>query len=128
MPFPRIYGLPRPHTISTPGENWIAFDFKYNDASPEKCFTIPKDYRIITAQIVITVPFNDAASKLKIGTLAQADKYMTDTENVPSEIGENESNPYELLANDTDVYVTIIPATATQGEGTVLIEFDQPFP
>jgi hypothetical protein len=74
------------------------------------------------------VPFNDANSKLKVGTLAQDDKYMDDTENVPTEIGENESNPYELLSIDTDVYVTIIPAAATQGEGVVMIEYDQPFP
>lgn len=128
MPFPRIYGLPRPHSVETPGENWIAFDFNYNDASPEKCFMIPATYRIITAQIIITVPFNDAAATLKLGTLAQADKYMADTENVPSEVGENESNPYDLLSLDTDVYITINPMAATQGEGVVLIEYDQPFP
>jgi hypothetical protein len=129
MPFPRIY--PTVYNgggVIPPGENWIAFDFNFLTPNPTKCFTIPTGYRILTCQVEITTPFNDAAATIKVGNLAQADKFMTDSENVPNEVGEYESNPYQVLAADEDVYVSIIKAGATQGAGAVLIEFDQPFP
>jgi hypothetical protein len=128
MPFPRIYSFRHFSGPVAPGDNWIAADFVFNTPSPFMCFTIPTGYRILTARIDITVPFNDAGSLLKVGTLAQADKYMADTQNVPQIIGENETKPYDLLVAPTDIYLTITPAAATAGRGVVLIEFDRPFP
>lgn len=129
MPFPRVYSfsahLPPP---ATPGENWIAADFTFSDVSPKKLFTIPTNYRIITAQIVIQTVFDDATATLTVGTLASPSLFITATENDPSIVGENESNRYLLTTVDTDIYLTINPGTSTQGVGTVLLEFDQPFP
>lgn len=126
--FPRIYPFRTPPPPYTPGENWLARDFNWNTPSPFNLYTIPINYRIITCQIRIHTPFNDAASKLKVGTLAIANRFMTEDENVPNEIGEYESNPYLLTSAATDIYITITPAAASQGFGTVLLEFDQPFP
>ena len=128
MPFPRVYGIPQPHSPYTPGENWIAKDFNWDDGSPVNLFTIPKDYRIITCQIVITTAFNDIDSTLMLGTLAQADRFMTEEENEPNVVGENESNPYYMTPVNTDFYLTINKEGTSQGAGTVLVEFDQPFP
>jgi len=128
MPHPRVYGIPSPHSPATPGENWVAADFNFDDASPKKLFTIPVNYRIITCQIVIETPFDDDTATLTVGTLAEFDKFMAADQNEPTVIGENESNPYLLTTVDTDIYITINPAAAVQGIGTVLLEFDQPFP
>lgn len=126
MPFPRVYPLQWGSSVVPPlGENWLAKDFIFSDASPLLCFPMKAGWRIITCQVVIQVPFNDAAATLKVGNLGLDDRYMTDTENNPLETGEYEANPYEYLLADEDIYLTIAPGASIQGRGTVLMEFDQ---
>lgn len=128
MPFPRVYAINTSASPITPDKTWIAENFIFSDASPKKVFTVPAGYSIITCQIVITTPFDDPTALLKVGTLALVSKYMADTANDPSVSGEYETNPYEAVVADTDVYLTLTPGVSIQGAGVVQMELDQPLP
>lgn len=128
MPFPRVYPLQASGGSVSPDKTWIAEDFAFTDASPKKVFTIPAGYSIITCQVIITTVFNDPIATLKVGTLALVNKYMTDTANDPTQLGEYETNPYQAVLVDTDIYLSIAAGAATQGVGVVQMELSQPLP
>jgi hypothetical protein len=128
MPFPRVYGINAGGGPSTPDKTWVAENFLFSDASPKKVFTIPAGYSIITCQIIINTVFDDATTTLKVGTLALDNKYMADTANSPTESGEYETNPYQAVLVDTDIYLTLAPGASTQGAGVVQLELSQPLP
>lgn len=114
--------IPRGETLPQKG-TLISQTFNYNDTSPKKLFTIPYNNRIISCKIEITGAFNDATATLQVGTLATPNKYMDVSVNVPSVIDVYESLPYDVLAANTDVYVTIVPAAATAGAGVIILEY-----
>lgn len=128
MPFPRVYGINGGAGPISPDKTWIGENFIFSDASPKKVFTVPAGYSIITCQIIIITAFDDVATTLKVGTLALNNKYMNDTANVPTESGEYETNPYQAVLVDTDIYLTLSPGASIQGSGVVQMELDQPLP
>jgi hypothetical protein len=100
------------------------FPFAFNTASPATVFNIPAGARILTIGLQIGTAFDDPSATIKIGDAGQDDRLMTVAQNVPSEIGEYESNPIYQYVSATNILLTISPGTSTQGSGVVIVEFN----
>lgn len=100
--------------------------FAYNEASPKAIITLPAGTRIVTAEIIITQNFDDAAATLTIGDSGDPDRLMEASENDPSSSGEYAANRFYEFVGATTIELTINPAAATQGSGQVVIEYKQP--
>ena len=120
MPFPRIYNL---DGVTTGASEIIGIPFVFSDASPKMVFQLPAGCYLVTTQIKIVVPFDDAAATLLIGDNLIPDKYMKAEENDPTEIAEYETNPYEKITAIKNIYLAISPAASVQGSGLVVIEY-----
>lgn len=100
--------------------------FAYNEASPKTIITLPATTRIVSAQIIITQSFDDAAATLTLGDSGDPDRLMEASENDPASSGEYEASRFYELPAPTTIELTINPATSTQGSGQVVIEYKQP--
>ena len=124
MTFPRLYNLESSEDSSA---NEIKTGrFNFNDGSPKTVFTLQNTSQILTMQIKIDVPFDGVAPTLTVGTGAVPDKYIKTYQNDPKTADEYETNPFDVLAADTPIIVTIVPSGSTQGSGIVVCEYKKP--
>jgi len=124
MPFPRIYNLESAEDSTANEIKTGAFSF--NDASPKTVFTLQNTSQILTMQIKIDTPFDGIAPKLEVGVGGNINKYIKDWQNDPKVADEYETNPFEVLAADTPILITITPSGSTQGSGIVVCEYKKP--
>lgn len=133
MPCPRIYNLA---AISgggggTPTEaidEIKHYSFSFSTVSPINAIALSAGVRVLTVAIKIITPFDDVDSEIKVGFPGDDDGYMNINQNIASETGEYETNPFRYLASAENVILTIDPKLSTQGEGLLIIEVDKPTP
>jgi hypothetical protein len=124
MPMPRIYNIASMAAAGGSTEEVLSGTFSFGDISPKKVFTVPTNCRIITCQVIIDIPFDDVAATLTVGKLGDMSKYMAANQNIASESGEYQNDPYEFTSGAVDIYVTINKGASIQGQGIVLLEID----
>ena len=103
------------------GVSVVKIPFSFGDASPKLIYQIQGV--VYSAAIAIIVPFNGAASTLKIGDATVNDRLLSADQNDPSTGGEYETNPCFNYSSLTQLYLTIAPGSGiTQGSGFVILE------
>lgn len=129
MPCPRIYNLAAISGGGTPTEaidEIKHFNFSFSTASPINAIALSANVRVLTVAVKIITPFDDPNSEISVGFSGDPSGYMTVDQNIASETGEYETNPFRYLTVAEDVVLTIDPAASTQGEGLLIIEVDKP--
>ncbi len=105
----------------SPGATYSA-DFAWGDATPIVVMSVPLNYLIVAASVVIENEFDGAGAAITIGLTSDADVLMPADGNYPDTEGRYEHNP-GVRATDGLIYLTIVPgAGATQGSGTIYVE------
>ena len=98
--------------------------FAYGDATPTTIFTASDDLVIKSITLIVLTAFNGVGAKVKIGTDANSELLMAESENSLSVVGSFETSPNETVLDGTEIKVFITPgAGATQGQAGILIEY-----
>lgn len=105
------------------GNQWIAaasFDFNDNGVIP--VYTPLQNKEIVTVQIIIQTPFDNAGATAEVGITGDTDLFMQTSENDLTTNGEYETNPAEQLNAGQALNLLLTPSGSTQGSGIVLIQ------
>jgi|ERR1035437_8036119 hypothetical protein len=105
-------------------EEIFTMPFSFNDASPKSIFIIPAGARIVSVKICITTAFNDPHATLAIGDIGTTNRLMTRLQNIPSEIGDNESNVPFTYVLATQLILLSDPQGSSTGSGYVVIIYN----
>lgn len=134
MPAPRIYNVQGllggggggGYTPNQAVDEIKTYPFSFSDSSPINAIQLEAGVRVLTVGIKIITPFNDPLSEIIVGYTGNLNAYMGVDQNVPSETGEYESNPYRTTPSSEYVILSIDKKTSTQGEGVLVVEIDKP--
>lgn len=106
-------------------QNTAVVPFSYGDATPKPIAAIAAGRSVLTAVVVILVPFNGEGAALQLGDSAQLDRLMNSSQVEPTYAAEYESNPAHTYSTATEVLLTISPGDGCiQGTGYVLLEVE----
>ena len=107
------------------GANEFITRFSYGDSTP-KLLNIPITGLVDRVVIGIDIPFN-TPSTLSIGTSSNPSLLMSVGQNLPTEIGQFESNPSANLVNQQIILTITNPDPGiSQGSGFVIVEYSVP--
>lgn len=99
--------------------------FDYGDATPKNLYIIDEDKTVLQVSIVILTEFDDPTATLSVGDADDAERLLTITDNIPSQLGTYTTDPaYQYLSTST-ITLSISPGTSTQGSGLVVITYQQ---
>ena len=101
------------------------FAFTYQTASSTTLATVAEGIRIKKVTILIDVAFNSANTLLSVGHTGNANGLMAGTDNDPQTTGQYEVEPNFLYSGADTVTFHLTIGTATQGSGTVFLEYKQ---
>lgn len=105
-----------------PGGTVPPIPFGYGDA-PGTIWTAPAAGTLAVARLKMTVPFDDAAASLSLGTAEDHEAVLPADLNAPSLIAEYEYTPDLRLAADQPIWIYPSPGTSVAGAGIVFLTF-----
>lgn len=134
MPAPRIYnsqglvggGGGGGYTPDQKVDEIKTYPFSFSDSSPINAIQLEAGVKVLSVAVKITTPFNDTASEIMVGYTGNLNAYMGIEQNVASETGEYETNPYRTTPSSEYVILSIDKKTSTQGAGVLIVEIDKP--
>ncbi|MBD1995297.1 hypothetical protein H6G00_01460 [Leptolyngbya sp. FACHB-541] len=112
-----------PSLETADGNTGIKIPFSYGDASPKTIYVAGAGQTIVTANVIIQVPFNGLNCALELGDAEMSDRLMRSDQVVPEFPAEYETNPGYTYSQSTPILLSIYPGLGcSQGSGFVLIE------
>lgn len=99
-------------------------DFAFDTSSPFNISSaVPANSTVIKFVVNVKTIFDGTTPQLDIGDAGDADRIAADTENDLTTLGVYTGNKWVEYASSTQLTGTLTLSGATQGEGSVLIQF-----
>lgn len=105
-------------SAGAPKDGYVAFTFA--SGSPLTLIVLSAGDVIEFVQVIVETTFDDAATTLKVGTVATPDLVLGTAEIAPGVVGQSRSDVAHEIAGAEFLKLTISPGGSTQGAGHVL--------
>ena len=103
----------------------VEVPFAFNTASPLIITTVLAGQKVLSLEVEIIVAFDDPASFLKLGTLADLEKLLVQGYSYPAKKAVYANKADCKFTIDEMVFLTIAPAASTIGNGTVQLKINR---
>jgi hypothetical protein len=105
-----------------PGELVVGVPFAFNTASPLILQAVAAGTLLNRADILITTAFDDPAATLRLGTAASPSLVLAAADNLPSRLGQYQTEALTLFVAPDNLQLSISPAASTMGAGIVFFK------
>lgn len=108
------------------GSDYIRFD--YGDLPVREIFVSAAGKYLVSVELIIHEAFDDPAATASIGIDSFPEYLMATTENSITNTGSYTTEPGEMWAVDTPVYLNLSAGSSTQGQGIIVITYQRSLP